>query len=103
MEYYKLDENNCPRLTDITGYYEWKNALPEEKQTGIGFRVDKTERGGVCVSTVFLGLDHGGDGGPPVLWETIVFGGEHDQDCERYTSQKEAEQGHRLMCEKYLP
>ena len=30
------------------------------------------------VSTIFLGLDHGfpGMGGPPVLWETILFGGE---------------------------
>lgn len=54
----------------------------------------------VLVSTVFLGIDHSfiGDG-PPVLWETLVFGGEHDGEMSRYTSYEEALEGHRLMCE----
>ncbi len=35
------------------------------------------------ISTVFLGLDHGWKPGPPVLWETMVFGGPHDQETWR--------------------
>ena len=57
----------------------------------------------VRVSTVFLCMDHGrlfdDDGQPienpvPVLWETMIFGGEHDQYQERYTSHEDALAGH---------
>ncbi len=48
----------------------------------------------VRVSTVFLGLDHSWDEGPPVLWETMIFGGIHDDYQERYTSYKDARLGH---------
>lgn len=52
----------------------------------------------VKVSTVFLGLDHG-YGGTPLLFETMVFGGEHDEACQRSTSWAEAEQAHQSMVE----
>ncbi len=48
----------------------------------------------IMVSTVFLGLDHGLGGHPPVLWETMIFGGKHDQFQERYCSKSEALVGH---------
>lgn len=41
------------------------------------------------ISTVFLGLDHAYDGGTPVLWETMVFGGPLDQDQQRCTGSRE--------------
>lgn len=46
------------------------------------------------VSTVFLGLDHAFGGPKPVLFETMVFGGEHDQLMYRYHTWEEAEKGH---------
>lgn len=49
---------------------------------------------GVKVSTVFLGLDHGFDG-EVFLFETMVFGGEYDGYCERYSTWDEAEKGHK--------
>jgi hypothetical protein len=53
---------------------------------------------GVKVSTVFLGMDHSFCGiGPPVLWETMIFGGPHDQDQRRYTSREDAIAGHAEM------
>jgi hypothetical protein len=72
------------------------------------------EVGDVRVSTVFLGLDHRFGDGPPVLWETMVFGApklrelfgrermirddlgdQFDQlGQRRYTSRAEALQGH---------
>jgi hypothetical protein len=57
--------------------------------------------GDARVSTVFLGVDHsfGGDGSPPVLWETMIFGGEHDGYQERYTSAADAINGHRRAME----
>lgn len=44
--------------------------------------------GAVRVSTVFLGLDHFGRVGEPVLWETMIFGGAHDGYQARYTSRR---------------
>ena len=48
----------------------------------------------VKVSTVFLGLDHNWGDGPPLLFETMIFGGKHDQYQERYSTYEEAEAGH---------
>jgi hypothetical protein len=42
------------------------------------------------VSTVFLGLDHNFGGGQPVLFETMVFGGEHDGYQSRACTYEEA-------------
>lgn len=53
----------------------------------------------VQVSTIFLGMDHDWTfRGPPVLWETMLFGcaegSKLDQYCVRYTSAKAAKRGH---------
>lgn len=48
----------------------------------------------VGVSTVFLGLDHGFGEGPPVLWESMVFGTSLDGEQRRYTSRAAALEGH---------
>jgi hypothetical protein len=58
-------------------------------------RVALTLFPGVRVSTVFLGIDHRFDlEGPPLLFETLVSGGAHDELMRRYASWEEAEQGH---------
>lgn len=57
-------------------------------------RVAQDYVGDVRVSTVFLGMDHAFDGGPPLLWETLVFGGPLDGDGDRYATRAEAEAGH---------
>ena len=48
----------------------------------------------VSVSTVLLGLDHGFGDGPPLIFETMIFGGEHAGDQWRYGTKEEAERGH---------
>ena len=64
--------------------------------------VAKTKNGGITVSTVFLGLDHQWGDGPPLLFETMVFGGEFNGEMDRYSTWEEAEIGHKTMCEKVL-
>lgn len=50
------------------------------------------------VSTVFLGLDHRfGIEGPPILFETLVFGGPLADEMERYSTYEQAEEGHARM------
>jgi hypothetical protein len=56
----------------------------------------------VEISTVFLGLDHNFGQGPPLLFESMVFGGEDDGEMVRYSTWEEAETGHKLLVEKYL-
>ena len=48
----------------------------------------------VSVSTVFLGLDHSFGHGPPMVFETLVFGGEHDGEMSRYSTWEQAVNGH---------
>ncbi len=50
--------------------------------------------GDVRVSTVFLGMDHCHGSGPPILFETMIFGGPLDQEQWRYCSMAEANEGH---------
>ena len=57
--------------------------------------------GDVSVSTVFLGLNHDflGDG-PPILFETMIFGGPLDLEEARYATWDEAEEGHAAMVKR---
>lgn len=53
------------------------------------------------VSTIFLGLDYAFGGEPPVLWETMVFGGKLDQAQDRCGgSREQAEAMHARMVER---
>ena len=68
-------------------------------------RVAFTDLGTYSVSTVFLCLDHAMFGGPPMLFETMVFGDgitEADDSIvengmRRYSTWDEAEAGHNEM------
>jgi hypothetical protein len=59
-------------------------------------RISRTWVGDQLVSTVFLGIDHSFGDGPPVLFETMVFGGKMDGHQLRYTSWVKAARGHAL-------
>lgn len=84
---YILDaDGNAARERDIQRWGEWFETHDR--------RLAQDRVGDVNVSTVFLGLDHSFGDGPPLLWETMIFGGEHDQYQERYSTKAEALAGH---------
>jgi len=56
----------------------------------------------VEISTVFLGLDHRFGEGPPLIFETMIFGGEHSEYQCRYTAYFEAMDGHRRAVLKVM-
>lgn len=59
-------------------------------------RVGRDQVGDAEVSTVWLGLDHAFPGmSAPLIFETLIFGGEHDGMQYRYRSEGEALRGHR--------
>ena len=91
MNQYILDENGNPVIEhDLMKWAAWFGTNQR--------RVAKTDLpDNVLVSTVFLGLDHNwDDGGAPVLWETMIFGGPKDGYQNRYTSLEDAKNGHNL-------
>ena len=48
----------------------------------------------VLVSTSFLGMDYGTSKAHPLVFETMVFGGEHSSYLDRYSTWDEATAGH---------
>lgn len=55
------------------------------------------------VSTVFLGLDHRYfGGGPPLVFETMLFINDEGDEMNRYSSWEDAEIGHKAFVRKYL-
>lgn len=67
-------------------------------------RVNRTERDGVAVSTVFLGTDHRfTEDGPPLIFETMIFGGPEDQYTDRCSTWDEAVAMHAKACALAFP
>lgn len=73
---------------------EWSVAFstrPRFRQTYVGYGQGKK-----FVSTVWLGLDHNFAGGPPLIFESMVFHKwtRDELDCRRYSTKAEAFAGH---------
>ena len=88
---------------NLLAWAKWFEASRDERVVGnahLVYSLDGQEIK-VRVSTVFLGLDHQWGNGPPLLFETMIFGGPHDQNQRRYSTWGEAEDGHLewLQCE----
>jgi len=90
-KYYVLDGHEPKGTDDIM---ELAKVLESKDRV-----VDNTKIGDVTVSTVFLGLDHQYGIGEPLLFETMIFGGVHDQYQERYSTWDEAVAGHKFACD----
>lgn len=87
----------------MPGYYFDHDAQPISQERWLELatgprhlaKTDLGRRG--AVSTVWLGLDHSFGFGPPLIFETMVFGGPLDEEMERYSSRESAMVGHRFM------
>jgi hypothetical protein len=93
---YILNDNGRPiPCEDLFAWAEWMEKS-HEKRVVERTQIDEHVR----VSTVFLGLDHNFfSGGNPILFESMIFGGPHDQHQERYRTREEAQRGHQAMVE----
>ena len=61
---------------------------------------------GKWISTVWLGLDHSADGGPPLIFETVAFAEGPDPlgeslDRAHYATEADARAGHEEMIRKW--
>lgn len=93
--YYRLDENKNPvRCKDEA---EFREAIKFENRNLAKDKIGKSE----VSNLIFLWADHNYfPGGKPILFETMVFGGERDQDQRRYTTYKAAMKGHQEWVEE---
>ena len=92
---YILDSDGRPVAEeDLLVWAEWIERSDKQRI------IEKTAIADCTVSTVFLGLDYsfGDDSGIPILYETMIFGGNLDGQMRRYSTREEAEEGHRDMC-----
>lgn len=95
MSYKLADDGKTP----VPIYERERESLFDEEEWKKQERLRRTAQTtiwpGVLISTVFLRHDHNfGFDGPPILWETMIFGLYEDEWQERYTSHEEALVGH---------
>ncbi len=86
-KYILVDDKPVPE-PDLFIWGAWMEANHSNRH------VEDTKIGEIRISTVFLGLDHSFDEGPPILYETLVFGGALDGEMDRYATHIEAVDGH---------
>jgi hypothetical protein len=86
-EHYILDADHNAKPAELM---EWAKFFEDMSKR----RVANDHIGDVRVSTVFLGLDHSFGEGPPLIFETLIFGGPLDQEMWRYSTWDEAVEGH---------
>lgn len=86
---YILDGKKAVPCEDLI---EWAKMFEESNRI-----VKQEEIGDVKVSTVFLGVDHYFGDGPhePLIFETMIFGGEHNDYQTRCSTWEQAEEMHK--------
>jgi hypothetical protein len=102
--YYTLDNENNPIPCSIEEWASQREIMVKNDNKHVGYEfID-----GKTVSTVWLGLDHGypylsgnTENYRPLIFETMVFDGDdlHEIYLERYSTWKEAEEGHQKAVE----
>lgn len=87
LRYYRLNGETLETFRNVSEWVEWFEHADH--------CVNKTIVDDYEVSTIFLGIDHNYfSTGPPLLFETMVFGGPLDRYQRRYTTYEEALKGH---------
>ncbi len=86
MKFYILD-NKQPK--PVSTKYEWETWMYHFESSCI---ISETMVNGIVVSTHFRGCSTEDD---PLLFETVIFGGLHDQYIKKFSTWKEAETAHK--------
>lgn len=98
---YILDGHEVIEEPDIRKWANWyETANRHVNQTTATVSLGGENVGEIRISTIFLGIDHSFEEGPPLLFETMVFGGKLDLEMDRCSTWGAAEKMHDLMLEK---
>lgn len=85
---YILEGKTPVRCDDVLKWGTWLEERANNRHVACQFIGD------VRISTVFLGIDHNFGDGPPLLFETMIFGGKHADYQTRVSTWTEAEAEH---------
>ena len=95
MRYYKLDKNN--KTVPISAEEFFNNTFDN--------KLFRTAKGGIIISTIFLGIDHSYGSGEITLFQSMVFGVVDDMEDEiqqRYSTYDAAKLGHQRLVDEYI-
>ena len=96
--WYILNEDHTTKSASVEEYILWNKTYGKNRMK---VKREKIKEKDCEVSTVFLGLDHAhGKNKKPLLFETMIFGGEKDGDMWRYETWEEAIKGHKDVVKK---
>ena len=91
MSGYILKDRKVIRVT----MDEWSTWMSENQtDRSVNIDVAKTNLGTCNISTVFMGLEYGTVNGEPVVFETMIFGGEHNEKTWRCSTYEAAVRQH---------
>lgn len=99
MKHYYLRGKRTYSTEDIL---KWSKEFEKDHDSGNNI-VAQTNMDKSKVSTVFIGLDHQyRSGGPKLIYETMIFGGERDEEYYRYSTWGQAEKGHNKLVKEIM-
>lgn len=89
---------------DTELYYDWQgNKITQEQWVRLFSdqrSIARDKIGNDDVSTVYLGLNHNFYGnGPPLIFETMIFGGMYTDEMWRWSTDVQARKGHEAIVE----
>lgn len=88
------------RQGNLISFHKWAELHADTEYVKVARDEFEIEGEEIRVSTAWLGINHNFTGsGPPIIFETMVFGGEHDEWMWRYTTETEAKAGHVIVTE----
>jgi len=86
-------EGKSPKPVSLLTWAQWYETADRQ--------IKHDTVGEIVISTLFIGLNRNwNQDGPPLLFETMVFGGEFDGELHRYSTYGEAEAGHDTIYQK---
>jgi hypothetical protein len=92
LGHYILDGQTPVIEPDILKWAKWREEVDRNDKR----RVALAELPDCKVSTVFLATAPAARDGRSLLFETMIFGGEHDQKTWRWYTWSKAEEGHQV-------
>jgi hypothetical protein len=92
--FFLIDENHQVYEVDYREFND--NYMKNEYR-----HLEWTGNDDIYVSTIFTGVNNNflGDGRPPILFETMVFGGEYDKAQWRWSTYEQAIIGHKAIAQ----
>lgn len=103
VPYYDLDGRNISReewMELCSLKFAARESIPggESSPENDPTRIGSDYVGDAWVTTVWLGIDHNWGLGPPLIFETMVFDdNENDEYCRRYATREQALAGHNAV------